>query len=532
MQTTVSRFALIVARSSARPHTMSRPESADAAPSDDYDPTKYRDSVQLDPLEMQRLAMQMEAELAAEEEAEKAAAAAEKAAAEKAAAEKAAAEKEKAILLRGGAPTASEPAADTSLANAPLPLKKEPSVDPNAPLPRRRRDISDDSAAKAARLAAQRIRTFNEKQEQKKEAARRPAGLKNDLQGLFVSEWMTQHPLHLSYPQHIWVHADCPPNTSPETPEPEALQRIRFLNESGNVHLQQAIEGARSEAQKKDRLDSALAAYKEMEGVIKEALPSGKQRLSLLACCYTNTAGYYYRMGLAAPALQYAQRGALLEERALGAVDFSTKLRLATVYFKAKDHQTALTHGQAAIDLLIELAEVHGIEAQSQTTDGTAAARAAAESAAEEISSKVQAHLAVAYHNLAVQLAYPAAGTLQKAHQMVNVADQLAALSLPAKHRWARQICSTVQKLRDLHVSTSFVQHSLGQGSRSTRRADELSGQSPSASQKSLVDPRLPQQSTMSSMRALRNQAFDDNGITGTMRGSMSLPALVDPRKM
>ena len=149
------------AGSSARPHTMSRPESADAAPSDDYDPTKYRDSVQLDPLEMQRLAMQMEAELAAEEEAEKAAAAAEKAAAEKAAAdkaaaEKAAAEKERAILLRGGAPTASEPAADTSLANAPLPLKKEPSVDPNAPLPRRRRDISDDSAAKAARLAAQR----------------------------------------------------------------------------------------------------------------------------------------------------------------------------------------------------------------------------------------------------------------------------------------------------------------------------------------------------------------------------------------
>ena len=116
---------------------------------------------------------------------------------------------------------------------------------------------------------------------------------------------------------------------------------------------------------------------------------------------------------------------------------------------------------------------------------------------------------------------------------MVNVADQLAALSLPAKHRWARQICSTVQKLRDLHVSTSFVQHSLRPRlALHQAKQMQLSGQSPSASQKSLVDPRLPQQSTMSSMRALRNQAFDDIGITGTMRGSMSLPALVDPRKM
>ena len=44
---------------------------------------------------------------------------------------------------------------------------------------------------------------------------------------------------------------------------------------------------------------------------------------------------------------------------------------------------------------------------------------------------------------------------------MIHVADELASQSIPAKHRWARAICASVQRLRDLHVTNSFVQHSL-----------------------------------------------------------------------
>ena len=34
-------------------------------------------------------------------------------------------------------------------------------------------------------------------------------------------------------------------------------------------------------------------------------------------------------------------------------------------------------------------------------------------------------------------------------------------VSLPAKHRWVRHISSSARRLRDMHLSTTFVEHSL-----------------------------------------------------------------------
>ena len=308
------------------------------------------------------------------------------------------------------------------------------------------------SATKAKQAAFSRTQALHAKVEEE-EQAQAANVLASSFNSLFVSEWLTQHPLALSYPPHIWIHADCPPLPPGAS---ETLQRVSYLNQAGVVQLQDA------------KLDYALMSFKEMEKAIKAALPAGKPRAALLAVAYSNIAGFYFRRGLPAPALQYAQRAATLEERAHGAVDFATLLRLGAVHSKSsKGHVRGLAHCEAAVEALRQVGSATTPSGAAPTPIMTlpawrdAAARGAEGPAQPRraMHAAYQAHLAVAYHNLAVELAY--VQRLQDASAMIHVADELASQSIPAKHRWARAICASVQRLRDLHVTNSFVQHSL-----------------------------------------------------------------------
>ena len=153
---------------------------------------------------------------------------------------------------------------------------------------------------------------------------------------------------------------------------------------------------------------------------------------------------------------------------------------------------------------------------------------------AMEMRASFNAHLAVAYHNLGVQLAQ--GGQLQPASAMIRVADQLACEALAPKHRWARQshhrgagtldqrsplvsatltcdpralwtVCASATKLRDLHVASSFVQHSLR-----PRRAVEQGGLSRTASRQESGRPAAAHMGATAHM---------------ALRESRSLPALM-----
>lgn len=321
------------------------------------------------------------------------------------------------------------------------------------PLPRRRTKLSAAEAeARAALLREAAIAAD--------EANKGGAVLDENFKGMFISEWLTQQPLNMQHPNHIWLHADVPPadttgGSAPSMPE-EARQRIEYLNQAGLVHLQDG------------RLDDALACFKEMEKDIKEqAQPGSRVRLALLAVAYNNASGFYYRKGIGAPALQYAQRAAGLEQRAHGAPDFATLLRMGAACCKCKQNKEALAHFLAAIEGLKEAAmEAAAAHSETQKPAQPLSLLARAEAATgggsklpAAYDGACSAYLAVAYHNLAVQ--YCNLGQLQEANAMINVADQLASKALPAKHRWAKHICATLQRLRDLHVARSFVTHSL-----------------------------------------------------------------------
>lgn len=58
------------------------------------------------------------------------------------------------------------------------------------------------------------------------------------------------------------------------------------------------------------------------------------------------------------------------------------------------------------------------------------------------------------------QLATPFERT-QEASATAKLAQKLAQSTLPAKHRWVKHINSTARLLRDLHISSAFVEHSL-----------------------------------------------------------------------
>ena len=68
---------------------------------------------------------------------------------------------------------------------------------------------------------------------------------------LAVSEWLTQHPIVLNYPPHIWLHADCPQEPAPPPPNEEgsaplpisaaqvaARAKVQYSNKVAIVHLQ------------------------------------------------------------------------------------------------------------------------------------------------------------------------------------------------------------------------------------------------------------------------------------------------------
>ena len=281
----------------------------------------------------------------------------------------------------------------------------------------------------------------------------------DEMQSLFVSEWLTEHPISLAgkYPGHIWLHCDSPPMVP-------GLENLDALNRVGVVRLR---EGA---------LDEALLSWRSMEDETKARVQSKREQSPLLACAYNNLAGVYYARHKMAPALQYIERAARLEQRAYGGADFATRLRHGAICCRSKRHQEGLRHCGAALEMLraaggiatgaappndgvaaIAAAVAASAESSSSSSGAPAAAPAAAELAS--LSVTFRAHLAVAYHNFAVQLAY--CQQLGPASAMVNVAAQIIAECLSPKHRWCKHIGASVAKLRDLHVATTFVTHSL-----------------------------------------------------------------------
>ena len=196
-----------------------------------------------------------------------------------------------------------------------------------------------------------------------------------------------------------------------------------------------------------------------------------------------NLAYFYYRKHKYPAAHSYMAKAMTLERKAYGAVDFATHLRMAAVSARLSHHTVSLKHCKAALKVLQEAADLHG---------GHGGAPAAART--------YHAHLAVVYHNLAVQMAY--LQQLQHASGTAKVAQQLVTQALPAKHRWVRRparprictgctplhvhcmhsactlqahdahamhmqvrhISSSARRLRDMHLSTSFVEHSLRPG--------------------------------------------------------------------
>ena len=238
-----------------------------------------------------------------------------------------------------------------------------------------------------------------------------------------------------------------------------------------------------------------------MEENIRSNL-TGRERLQVLPVVMNNLAYFYYRKHKYPAAHSYMTKAMTLERKAYGAVDFATHLRMAAVSTRLSHHTVSLKHCKAALKVLQEAADLQG---------GHGGAPAAART--------YHAHLAVVYHNLAVQMAY--LQQLQHASGTAKVAQQLVTQALPAKHRWVRRppahadalhahhcmhaactlhrarclwcvgaahlvssnahhahahddahamhmqvrhISSSARRLRDMHLSTSFVEHSLRPG--------------------------------------------------------------------
>ena len=139
----------------------------------------------------------------------------------------------------------------------------------------------------------------------------------------------------------------------------------------------------------------------------------------MLPVVMNNLAYFYYRKHKYPAAHSYMTKAMTLERKAYGAVDFATHLRMAAVSARLSHHTVSLKHCKAALKVLQEAADLHG---------GHGGAPAAART--------YHAHLAVVYHNLAVQMAY--LQQLQHAAGTAKVAQQLVTQALPAKHRWVR----------------------------------------------------------------------------------------------
>jgi len=280
-----------------------------------------------------------------------------------------------------------------------------------------------------AALSAQ--RRVNERIAEKLTAAQQ-----EQWQRAFMSEWLTQHPPVLRYPPHVWLHADCPP---PEPLRPADSSNI--ADGEGEVPASAQWHEVHMDNQravaflKAGKLDNALVMLKETEATVRQKLPA-QERLQVLPVIMNNLAFFYYRKGKHASAMAYMQRTLQMERRAYGAVDFATHLRMAAVASKLKHHSDSLKHCKAALTVL-------------QQTAGEE------EGSSPELRGAFHAHLAVAYHNTAVQLAQTQ--QLREASAAAKLAQQLATTALPAKHRWVQRISATTRLLQDMHISTSFV---------------------------------------------------------------------------
>ena len=266
-----------------------------------------------------------------------------------------------------------------------------------------------------------------------------------------------------------------------------------------------------------------MSTFKDMEKAAKQHLVVKRERAAVLAVVYNNLAGFYYRRRKPAVAIQYLMKAASLEQRVHGAPDFATYARLGAACSRSKAHADGLRYCHAAVESL---------------------RLAAGASETQTAKEAYNAYLAVAYHNLAVQLAN--CSQLQEAAAMMDVADQIVAHALPAKHRWARHICASVRRIRDLHVSTRFVEHSLRprlavhqaqQQSRQASRASLHAGSAapaprlnlPTDAQAAALEkPEGFQGSLILNMfsDAQAERARPGSGASSNMARSSSLPAL------
>ena len=211
-------------------------------------------------------------------------------------------------------------------------------------------------------------------------------------------------------------------------------------------------------------------------------------------------------------ALQYVERAARLEARAYGAADFATRLRQGAICSRCKRHSEGLRHCTAAVQMLKMTSE------REQELD---AAKRASDASATSEPDVYHAHLAVAYHNLAVQLAYTQ--QLGPASAMADVAYSLASNALTAKHRWAKHIGASAQRLRDMHVSTTFLSHSLR-----PRLAAQQARADAARSELELIAAEESSLGRASIGKPLRRPMRAPKGVgSASLRGSTSLPALV-----
>eukprot|EP00965_Chrysotila_dentata_P067646 2238699-Pleurochrysis_carterae.AAC.1 len=129
-----------------------------------------------------------------------------------------------------------------------------------------------------------------------------------------------------------------------------------------------------------------------------------------------------------------------MERKAHGVVDFGTHLRSAAVNAKMRRHTEAMRCCRLALGVLKQWADVE-------------------EAASPQVQRAFDAHTAVVYHNIAVQLAHDS--QLQGASATAALAEKLSRAALPAKHCWRRTISATASLIRDMHICHAFLNSKL-----------------------------------------------------------------------
>ena len=137
-----------------------------------------------------------------------------------------------------------------------------------------------------------------------------------------------------------------------------------------------------------------------------------------------------------------------MEEGACGAVDFATHLRMGAVEAKVRNHADSLKHCRAALKALAQQGAAIGIDTEEGGSGGGA-----------DVARAHLTHLAVAYHNCALQLAQTK--QLQDGASSAKLAHELAEKALPADHRWTKAIGATDRLLGGMTASIGHFEASL-----------------------------------------------------------------------